>query len=125
MRKISALLLLLVVAACSSTPQQAPKVAAPSAPGGGMPVALTDADRAAVETGVRARVAAAATFRTMIAQRDQSGAVAVCGYVNTGASDAPYIGMLAGGAFTVTDLGGPPERTIAVQQACQARRIYI
>ena len=125
MRKISALLLLAAVAACSSTPQQAPKAATPSAPGGGMPVALTDADRAVIETGVGARVGTGATFRTMAAQRDQSGAVAVCGYVNTGGSDAPYIGMLAGGAFTVTDLGGPPERTIAVQQACQARRIYI
>jgi len=124
MKKISALLLLLAVAACSSTPQ-APKVAAPAAPGGGMPVALTDADRAAIETGVRTTVGGGATFRTMTAQRDQTGAVAVCGYVNTGGSDAPYIGMLAGGTFTVTDLGGPPERTIAVQQACQARRIYI
>jgi len=124
MKKILVLSLLLAAAACSST-QTAPKVAAPAAPGGGMPVALTDADRAVIETGVRARVGTAATFRTMTAQRDQTGAVAVCGYVNTGGSDAPYIGMLAGGAFTVTDLGGPPERTIAVQQACQARRIYI
>lgn len=125
MKKTAALLLLLAAAACSSTSQPAPKVAAPAAPGGGSPVALTDADRAAIETGVGARVGAGATFRTMTAQRDPGGAVAVCGYVNTGGNDAPYIGMLAGGAFTVTDLGGPPERTIAVQKACQARRIYI
>ena len=49
----------------------------------------------------------------------------VCGYVNPGAGDTPFIGTLVEGGFIVTDLGGPAERTIAVQQACHGRGIYI
>ena len=87
---------------------------------------MTDLDRAAVESAVRARAGQpSATFRTMIAQRDAGGAVTVCGYVNPGAGDTPFIGTLVEGGFIVTDLGGPAERTIAVQQACHGRGIYI
>jgi hypothetical protein len=124
MRKIPALLLLLAVAACTSTPQS-PKPAAP-ATGAGNTVPLTDADRSLVETAVRARAGQpSATFRTMIAQRDAGGAVTVCGYVNPGAGDTPFVGTLVEGGFIVNDLGGTTERTIAVQQACHGRGIYI
>ena len=61
----------------------------------------------------------------MIAQRDAGGAVMVCGYVNPGTGDTPFVGTLVEGGFIVTDLGGPTERTIAVQQACHGRGIYI
>ena len=122
MRKIPALLVLLAVASCTSTPQT-PKPAPSTA--AGATVALTDAERAAVESAVRARLTATATIRTMIAQRDAGGAVTVCGYANPGAGDTPFIGMLVEGGFIVTDLGGPTERTIAVQKACHGRGIYI
>ena len=123
MRKIPALLLLVAVASCTSTPQT-PKP--PQAAAGGAAVTLTDADRAAVERAVRVQLGQPdATFRTMIAQRDANNAVVVCGYVNPGVGDTPFVGMLNGGAFTVSDLGGPTERTIAVQKACHDRGIYI
>ena len=129
MKRTPALLLVLALAACSSTTQEASKAAAPTmSPASGAPgasVTLTAADRTVVESAVRARLGQpAATFRTMIAQRDVN-AVVVCGYVNPGAGDTPFIGMLNADAFTVTDLGGPTERTIAVQKACHGRGIYI
>ena len=126
MRKISWLLLLLLAASCTSTPQT-PKPATPATPrGAGTEVPMTDTDRAAVESAVRARAGQpSATFRTMIAQRDAGGAVTVCGYVNPGAGDTPFVGTLVEGGFIVTDLGGTAERTIAVQQACHGRGIYI
>lgn len=123
MMKIPALLLLLAAAACTSTPQ----ASKPStASGTGSAVTLTDTDRGAIEAAVRARAGQpSATFRTMIAQRDAGGAVTVCGYFNPGVGDTPFVGTLVQGGFVVTDLGGPTERTIAVQQACHGRGIYI
>ena len=126
MKTVPGLFMLLALAACSSSGDAAkPAVAAsPGAPGA--TVTLTDADRAAVETAVRSRLGqGSATFRTMIAQRDPGGMTTVCGYVNPGAGDTPFVGMLSEGSFIVTDLGGPTERTIAVQQACHSRGIYI
>ena len=126
MRKISWLLLLLAAASCTSGPQTPKPQATATSGASGATVALTDADRAAVESAVRARAGQpSATFRTMIAQRDAGGAVMVCGYVNPGAGDTPFVGTLSEGAFIVSDLGGPTERTIAVQQACHGRGIYI
>lgn len=127
MNKATAILLLLAVAGCSSTTQQVSSPAQPTVPGGaGATVTLSDADRAAVENAVRTRLANnSATFRTMIGQRDANNAVTVCGYVNPGSGDTPFIGALSGGTFNVTDLGGPTERTIAVQKACHGRGIYI
>ncbi len=123
MRKIPALLLLLVVASCTST-QQTPKPAGATATGASVPI--SDADRAVIEAAVRARAGQpSATFRTMIAQNDPGGAVMVCGYVNPGAGDTPFVGTLSEGAFIVTDLGGPTERTLAVQKACHGAGIYI
>jgi hypothetical protein len=124
MRKITWLLLLLAVASCTSTPQTPKPAASATAGAAGAAITLTDADRAAVESAVRARLTPTATIRTMIAQRD-AGGVTVCGYVNSGSGDTPFIGMLVEGAFIVTDLGGPTERTIAVQKACHGRGIYI
>lgn len=124
-RKIPALLLLLAAAACSSTPQASkpasvmPGVSASS-------VTLTDAERGTIEAAVRARAGQpSATFRTMIAQRDAGGAVMVCGYFNPGAGDTPFVGLLSEGAFIVSDIGGPTERTAAVQKACHGAGIYI
>ena len=125
MKKMPALLLLLAAAACTSAPQ-ASKPSATGGSGAGSSVTLTDTDRGTIEAAVRARAGQpAATFRTMIAQRDAGGAVMVCGYVNPGTGDTPFIGTLVEGGFIVTDLGGPAERTIAVQQACHGRGIYI
>jgi hypothetical protein len=126
MKKISWLLLLLAVASCTSTPQAPKPAQAASGGGAGSSVALTDADRAVIESAVRARAGQpSATFRTMIAQKDVGGAVMVCGYVNPGTGDTPFVGTLSEDAFIVSDLGGPTERTIAVQQACHGRGIYI
>jgi len=123
MRKISALLLLLAAAACTSTPQ-ASKPAAPGAVGSD--VTLSEADRGTVEAAVRARAGQpTATFRTIIAQRDRGGAVMVCGYFNPGSGDTPFVGTLSDGAFVVSDIGGAPERTIAVQKACHGAGVYI
>lgn len=125
MKRIPALLLALLAASCSSTSQQAAPPAG-AATGTRTEITLTEADRAQVQTAVRTRLAnEQATFRTMIGQRDSSGAVTVCGYFNGGSGDTPFIGTLGGGAFTVSDLGGPTERTIAVQKACHGRGIYI
>lgn len=125
MKKIPALLLLLAVAACTSAPQ-ASKPSTTTASGAGSAVTLTDTDRGAIEAAVRARAGQpSATFRTMIAQRDAGGAVTVCGYFNPGVGDTPFVGTLVQGGFVVTDVGGPTERTIAVQQACHGRGIYI
>jgi len=126
MTKIAALFMLFALAACSST-GNTPKPASSASPGAaGSSVQLTDADRAAVETAVRAQLGQpGATFRTMIAQRDPGNAVVVCGYVNPGSGDTPFVGMLSGSAFTVSDIGGPTERTVAVQKACHGRGIYI
>jgi hypothetical protein len=126
MKKISALLLLLAAAACTSTPP-APKPAAPGAPrAAGTEITLTDAERSTIEAAVRARAGQpSAPFRTIIAQRDPGGSVTVCGYFNPGSGDTPFVGTLSEGAFIVTDVGGTPERTIAVQKACHGVGIYI
>jgi hypothetical protein len=125
MRRISALLLLLAVASCTST-QQASKPASTTPNATAASIPISDAERAVIEAAVRARAGQpSATFRTIIAQRDAGGAVMVCGYVNPGAGDTPFVGTLSEGAFVVTDLGGPTERTIAVQKACHGSGIYI
>ena len=125
MKTIPVLLLALLAASCSSSSQQTtPPANAPT--GVGTQITLTEADRAQVQTAVRTQIAnQQATFRTMIGQRDASGVVTVCGYFNGGSGDTPFVGALGGGAFTVSDLGGPTERTIAVQKACHGRGIYI
>jgi hypothetical protein len=130
MKIVPALLLLLLTVSCSSTSQQGSQTAAapgPASPGGsGTPVELSEADRAQVQTAVRTQLGnEQASFRTMIGQRDATNAVIVCGYVNPGSGDTPFVGTLGGGSFAVTDIGGPTERTIAVQRACHARGIYI
>jgi hypothetical protein len=127
MRKIPALLLLLAVASCTSSGSQAPKAASPATPGvAATGITLTDAERSTIEAAVRARAGQpAATFRTIIAQKDLSGSVTVCGYFNPGAGDTPFVGTLSEGAFIVTDVGGSPERTSAVQKSCHGSGIYI
>ncbi len=127
MKKIS-LLALLVTAAmaggCSSNSQNTPAPAASRGPAG--EVALSPSDRTAVETSVRSSLGQpSASFRTMIGQRDASGVVTVCGYFNSGSGDTPFIGTLNSGAFTVSNLGGTAEQTIAVQSACHGRGIYV
>ena len=123
MRKIPALLLL-ALAACTSTPQT-PKPAS-TATAGAAGVTITDTERGTIEAAVRARAGQpSASFRTIIAQRDPGGSVTVCGYFNPGSGDTPFVGTLSEGAFIVTDVGGPTERTIAVQKACHGVGIYI
>ncbi|MBX3581141.1 MAG: hypothetical protein KF810_04535 [Rhizobiaceae bacterium] len=123
---VPALLLVAIVAACSSSGQSPPGAAAPAARAPSGEVKLTDADRASVETAVRASLGQPSTsFRTMIGHRDPNGAVTVCGYFNAGSGDTPFIGTLGAGTFVVSDLGGTSERTIAVQGACHGRGIYI
>jgi hypothetical protein len=125
-RNIPALLLLLAAAACTSTPQ-ASNTASPARPGGGAAeIQLTDAERSTIEAAVRARAGQpSAPFRTIIAQRDRGGSVTVCGYFNPGTGDTPFVGTLSEGAFIVSDVGGPTERTVAVQKACHGSGIYI
>ncbi len=126
MKIISALVLVLALAACSSTKSPQAVAPAPASGASGSSVTLTEADRTAVENAVRARAGQpSATFRTMIAQRDAGGAVMVCGYVNPGSGDTPFVGTLVEGGFIVSDLGGPAERTMAVQNTCHGRGIYL
>jgi hypothetical protein len=124
MKAVVAVVLGVLVSACTSTP---PKPAAPPPTSGrNTPVTLTDADRAAVEAGVRAALGqAGATFRTMLATSSSDGAVTVCGYVNSGAGDKPYIGTLAASAFTMTSVGGSDAEIIAVHTACGHKSIHI
>jgi hypothetical protein len=110
----------------------APKPAAPPPPvvGAGTvgtPFSLTDADRAAIEAGVRAHLnnPATAAFRTMTATITAEGTVTACGYVNTGTGDKPYIGTMVSPGFTVSGYGGTREEIIAVQASCSQHRIHI
>lgn len=127
MKRIPALLLAALAVSCSSTSQTPPQGSSPGATSGSdTQITLSEAERTQVQSAVRTRLGnEQATFRTMIAQRDSSNAVTVCGYVNPGSGDTPFIGMLSGGTFSLSDIGGPTERTIAVQHACHGRGIYI
>lgn len=126
--KAAIVLALALVATGCATSEPKPAAPPPAARAGvPQPHTLTDADRAAIEAGTRAYLQnpASATFRTMLATKGTDGAVTACGYVNLGTGDKPYIGTLAGGAFTVTGMGGATADTIAVQQRCQSSRVYI
>jgi hypothetical protein len=119
--------LALLLAGCVSSP---PPAAAPPPPVTSTrndPVTLTDADRKAIETGVRAALGnpPSATFRTMIATKGSDGIVTACGYVNTGSGDKPYIGTLSDAGFTMTGKGGTTEETIATQTACGHKGVHI
>jgi hypothetical protein len=129
MRGYAAAGLALLLTACSSTSDEPP--APPPPPvltsGNNTPVTLTDADRAAVEAGVRAAIpgGTGATFRTMIATRGPDGVVTLCGYVNALSGDKPYIGTLAEGAFTMARVGGTNDEIIAVHGECGKKGIHI
>ncbi len=129
MKKVPLLALLVTAAistACSSTGQSQNTPAPASSRGPAGEVALSPSDRTAVETSVRTSLGQpSASFRTMIGQRDATGVVTVCGYFNAGSGDTPFIGTLGGGSFTVSNLGGTAEQTIAVQSACHGRGIYV
>jgi hypothetical protein len=118
-------LALLLTACTSTTEQPAPPPVLTS--GNNTPVTLSDADRAAVEAGVRAAIpgGAGATFRTMIATQGPDGVVTLCGYVNALSGDKPYIGTLSGGAFTMARVGGTDAEIIAVHAACGKKGIHI
>ena len=126
MKRMSAIGCAVLLAGCvsSSPPPSAPPP--PITTGRNAPVTLTDADRAAIETGMRAALGSAnATFRTMIATSSVDGTVTACGYVNSGSGDTPYIGTLTGGVFTMTRKGGTAEETIATHTACGQKGIHI
>lgn len=127
MKAAIVLALALIGAGCATSEMKPTSPPAPRTGGVPQPYTVTDADRAAIEAGTRAYLQnpANATFRTMLATTGTDGAVTACGYVNLGAGDKPYIGTLAGGAFTVTGMGGATADTIAVQQRCQSSRVYI
>jgi hypothetical protein len=116
-----------LLAGCMSSSQPPSAPPPPTMAARNDPVMLTDADRAAIETGVRAALGNAgnATFRTMIATKGADGIVTACGYVDTGGGDKPYVGTLAGGAFTMTRKGGTAEETIATHTACGHKGIHI
>lgn len=124
-KKIAAILLPLAIAACSST-GQSPTAGSARSTGPAGEVTLTDGERTQVETAVRGRIANdAATFRTILAQRLSNGTTVVCGYFNTGGGDTPFFGRLASGTFSVGDVGGERDRTIATQKACHGSGIYL
>ena len=120
--------LVVLVAGCTSsspTPPPSTQFIPPSQAVSHVPVTLTDADRAAIEAGVRAMLSGNASFRTMVATRSADGTVTACGFVNAGAGDKPYVGTLAGGSFAMTAMGGSEAETIAVNTACSQRGIHI
>lgn len=122
MKPIAASVLVLLLAGCVSSPQTPPQPAAPAVVRPGTLNPLADADRAAIEAGVRAYLQddGSATFRTMISTRSREGIVSVCGYVNAKANpgDKPYIGTLTPGSFTVSAVGTGTPEIIAVQSTC-------
>ena len=122
-------LLVLSLAGCTSTPNA--NKAARSAPPG--PVTLSDAERSTVERDTIAALpdVSAGTFRTISAARSADGRVTVCGYINVTSGsgirsgDTPFIGVLAGGEFQMSAIGGTSEETVAVQSECIQNRVYI
>lgn len=119
---------ILLLAGCTSTSPPPTKPAAYSPRyGTNTPLTLTDADRAAVEAGTRAALAnpPGASFRTMAATRAPDGVVTVCGYVNTGSGDKPYVGTLSGGAYTMTGHGASDAEIVSVQAACAQKGAHI
>lgn len=123
MKKIVVMLLPLAIAACSSTSQPS-SPARSTGPAG--QVTLSEAERAQIQSVVKAQLANdAATFRTILGQRGADGVTTVCGYVNPGSGDTPFVGQMNHGGFALSDIGGPTERTIAVQKACHGKGIYI
>ena len=126
MKRIGALGWVMLLAGCMSStpPPSAPPP--PTTAARNEPVTLTDADRGAIEAGVRTALGStSATFRTMIATKGADGVVTACGYVNAGSGDTPYVGTLTGGAFTMTRKGGTAEETIATHTACGQKGIHI
>jgi hypothetical protein len=127
MKRSVAASIVLVLAGCVSS---SPPAAAPPPPimtGRNNPVTLSDANRAAIESGVRAALGnpANATFRTMIATKGPDGVVTACGYVNTGSGDKPYVGTLSDAGFAMTGKGGTDAETIATQTACSQKGVHI
>jgi hypothetical protein len=128
-RSLAAQGLLLLLSGCVSS-NGPPPAAVPPPPVMSTrndPVTLTDANRTAIEAGVRAALGnpANATFRTMIGTKGSDGVVTVCGYVNTGNGDKPYIGTLSDAGFTMTGKGGTADETIATQTACGHKGVHI
>jgi hypothetical protein len=125
MRAVLAVAVAALISACTSTPPK--PFAPPPGPARNSPVTLTDADRAAIQAGVRAALAGQGnpTFRTMIATAGADGVVTVCGYVNKGSGDKPYIGTLAASVFTMASVGGTDPEIIAVHTACGHKGIHI
>ena len=126
MKSIPAALLLVIVSGCVSSPPPPP--ASPIASKANTPYTLTDADKAAVEAGMRASrpdLPAGASFRTITATKGSDGVVSACGYVGTSAGEKPFIGVLSGTTFTMNGIGGAAAETIAVQTWCGRMGIHI
>ena len=127
-RSLAAQGLLLLLSGCvSNGPPPASAPPPPVMSTRNTPVTLTDANRTAIEAGVRTALGnpANATFRTMIATKAGDGVVTACGYVNTGGGDKPYIGTLSDTGFAMTGKGGTAEETIATQTACSNKGVHI
>ena len=128
MKALVAAGLALLVAGCQSTPPQAStQFTPPQTAKSNAPVTLTDADRAQVEAGVRAALTGGgnATLRTMIATRGGDGVVTLCGYVNSGAGDKPYIGTLSAAGFAVSAIAASNDEIVAVHASCGHKGIHI
>ena len=126
MKSIAAAFLLLLVSGCVSSPTPPP--ASPIASGANTPYPLSDAEKAAIEAGVRVsgpNIAAEAAFRTITATKATNGITTACGYVGTSAGEKPFIGILGGTGFAMTGIGGAAEETIAVQTSCGQMGIHI
>lgn len=129
MRRAIFLLLIGLAAGCTSTPPPAKQAKSTSV----APATLSDADRAIVERDTLAALpdVSNASFRTISASKGSSGTMTVCGYINvvassgTSSGDKPFIGVLSGGEFRLSAMGGSEEETIAVQTECVQNRVYI
>lgn len=126
MKSIPAAVLLVLVSGCVSSPPPPP--ASPIASKANSPYALTDTEKATIETGTRAArpdLPAGASFRTITATKSTDGVVTACGYVGTSGGEKPFIGVLGGTTFTMTGIGGAAAETIAVQTSCGRLGIHI
>lgn len=131
-RMLFLMLLLATAQAASGCTTRAP-ADQPRRSGPAGPVSLTQAERSLVERETLAALPeiASGTFRTISAARAADGKVTVCGYLDfddgrgVRSGDKPFVGLLAGDAFTLSALGGTAEETAAVQAECIRNRVYI
>lgn len=117
----------------TQAPVEGPLGSPSSPPAGNGQYILSDMEKNAIMNGVRARLKdpASAIFGGVVAKKDASGFVYVCGSINAKNSyggytgDKPYSGMLAGEGqkafFAVLGIGGLEYESSGIIQVCHEK----